>query len=514
MFALLFVFLLLILLTLTGMIFWLHANLNDLLELSDARMTSYALSQELQQSSDELTTAARNYVVTSDSSFLAQYNHVLDVRNGLKPRPDGRAVPLRTLFQDAGCTPEEMALLVKSEDLSNELAQIEKQAFKLVSDEQKALNDSTYAASASRARAIALLLGGEYTQAKERISRPIVEFCKLVNARTSRAYDGARRTSLAVTYALLAMAVVGCVAIAFGFRVVRQRVCKPLGGEPEDMRALAREIARGKLHRRSADGTSSDSDVAGALRTMSNHLVEVISNVLSLSDGVLDSSTQVERVAAEVAEGANSQAGASEEIAASVEEIVSSIHQATDNAREASALTQGLIAMVAQNQTQAQNALTTALSIETGMAKIASFAQQTNILALNAAVEAARAGVYGRGFAVVAAEVRKLADSSGAAAKSIVEQAHAATTCTQSTLESSQRVADGMRKNVSFVEEIAASQRELSAAADGINEALQQMNHVTQNNAAASEQMAGLVSEVRENLQQLSHAVSFFTVEA
>ena len=57
MFALLFVFLLLILLTLTGMIFWLHANLNDLLALSDARMTSYALSQELQQSSDELTTA-------------------------------------------------------------------------------------------------------------------------------------------------------------------------------------------------------------------------------------------------------------------------------------------------------------------------------------------------------------------------------------------------------------------------------------------------------------------------
>lgn len=512
-FYLLFGFLLLLLLTLTGMVFWLHHNLNDLLLLSDNRMTSYALSQELQQSSHLLTAAARSYVVTSDGAFLEEYNHILDVRNGLKPRADGSTVALRTLFQNAGCTPEEMALLVRSEDLSNELAKIEMQAFELVANEQKAMSDSTYNASAQHGKAIALLFGESYAQAKKNISEPILKFDKLINARTAQQYGVARRESLAVIYALLVLALFGCLAIAYGFRLVTMKVLKPLGAEPVEMRTLARDIAQGKLRQRCTDGTVNDNDLAGALRIMNNHLVEVIGNVQTLSDGVLGSATQVENVATNLAEGSSTQASSSETITASVEEIVSSIHQATDNANEASTLTQELIEVVEQNKAQAQQALATAQSIEEGMAQIAGFAQQTNILALNAAVEAARAGEYGRGFAVVAAEVRKLADSSRAAARNIVELAHLATSSTQSTLESSQRVADDMRKNVSFVDEISASQRELSVAADGINDALQQMNQVTQNNAAASEEMAGLVSQIKESLQRLNQAVAFFTMQ-
>lgn len=162
------------------------------------------------------------------------------------------------------------------------------------------------------------------------------------------------------------------------------------------------------------------------------------------------------------------------------------------------------------NLEEARAAQAAASDIERQIALIRGIAQQTNILALNAAVEAARAGEHGRGFAVVAAEVRKLADASGVIADKITTLSHACVEATKQTAEKSAQVAQEMRKNIGFIDEIATSQDELARGADNINTAIQQLSGVAQESANSSNQLAATASEVRKNVEEVSGVIGFF----
>ncbi|MCS5680299.1 MAG: hypothetical protein NZ603_10415, partial [Acidimicrobiales bacterium] len=110
------------LLVLSLLAFWNQQRLN---RAQSNRYASYRLANELRQSSDELTRLARTYVVTGDADYERQYWHVLAVRNGEAARPDGRTVPLRTLMEREGFTPEEFTKLKEAEDNSNALVTTE-----------------------------------------------------------------------------------------------------------------------------------------------------------------------------------------------------------------------------------------------------------------------------------------------------------------------------------------------------------------------------------------------------
>jgi methyl-accepting chemotaxis protein len=145
---------------------------------------------------------------------------------------------------------------------------------------------------------------------------------------------------------------------------------------------------------------------------------------------------------------------------------------------------------------------------------------QTNILALNAAVEAARAGEQGRGFAVVASEVRTLAQRSAEAAREI-----------KSLIEgSTARVAEGERlvggagttmadvtrsigRVSAIVAEISSAAREQSAGVHRIDEAVSQLDTLTQRNAALVEQAAAATASMEEQAAPLVEAVSVFRID-
>jgi len=266
----------------------------------------------------------------------------------------------------------------------------------------------------------------------------------------------------------------------------------------------------------------------------SRALDQTIANLNTTLRAILTSVHSIDTASREIATGnldlstrTEIQAGSLQQTASAMQTLTAAVKDNANNARLATELAAEAARRAAQGGQAVDRAVTTMESIKASSRKIVEIigvidgiSFQTNILALNAAVEAARAGEQGRGFAVVAAEVRTLAQRSAAAAKEIkaliadsVTIIDGGSASVNEAGTSMGHIVGAVKQVNDIIERISAASTEQAEGIAEVNQAVGQMDDMTQQNAALVEQAAAAAESLHEQTVNLAEAVSIFKIE-
>ncbi|MBC7455002.1 MAG: MCP four helix bundle domain-containing protein [Massilia sp.] len=353
-----------------------------------------------------------------------------------------------------------------------------------------------------------------YLAALSRLSDSQRSVLDTTAARIAESYLDGRKLLLG----LAALAIL--IGIAFAWAITRS-ITGPIRAAVEVARTVSAGDLTSMIGIRSTDETG---HLMAALKTMNDNLVGIVAEVRTGTDTISAASSEIASGNLDLSARTEQQASALEETASSMQALTSTVKLNAENARQANQLAIAASLVASKGGAVVSEVVATMGSINDSSRKIVDIisvidgiAFQTNILALNAAVEAARAGEQGRGFAVVAAEVRNLAQRSAAAAKEIktligdsVEKVDIGSRLVDQAGKTMDDVVASIARVTGIMNAITTASDEQRDGIAQVNQAISQMDAVTQQNAALVEQAAAAAASMQEQSSRLSQVVGVF----
>jgi methyl-accepting chemotaxis protein len=300
-----------------------------------------------------------------------------------------------------------------------------------------------------------------------------------------------------------------------------------VGSAVQDIERMLHALAEGDLTQRI------ERDYQGLLGQLRNDANATADKLAGIVTNIGEAAGRVNRAAAEITSGTSNlaerteaQASNLEETASAMEELAATVRLNAGNAQQANQLASRARSVANHGGEVATKAVAAMGRIEESSQRIVDIisvmdeiAFQTNLLALNAAVEAARAGDAGKGFAVVAQEVRSLAQRSSEASKEIKSLISASSAEVRSGVglvneagKALGEIVTSVKRVADIVSEIAAASSEQAQGLDQVNGAVNQMDDMTQKNAALVEESTAAARALQGQSVDLRKMVAFFNV--
>lgn len=437
-------------------------------------------------------------------------------RTSLRPMHDAslvRIVEALTKYEKLVSSPEEMRLLTEIKQAWSDYAVVDKALLALSDQGESAFPQLRQLANGESNRAFSAVLS-------------LVEKDIQLNAKGA---ENARDEALSrYQFTVVATSILIIITLAVGL-VIAIIITRSITVPIREAAGVAETVANGDLTSEiRPSGNDELTKLLQSLRTMNDKLTDVVTQVRDSSESIATAAAQVAAGTGDLSQRTEEQAASLQETAASMEQITATVRRSAESARQGSTLATNASEVASRGGSVVSDVVDTMEQIAASSNKaseiinvIEGIAFQTNILALNAAVEAARAGEQGRGFAVVAGEVRALAQRCAAAAKEI--RGLITTSGERVDLGSSQvndagktmtEVVTAVRRVTDLMDEIRSASDEQQTGIEQINQAIVQMDEVTQQNAALVEQASAASTSMASQSDSLRKLVGTFRLPA
>ena len=305
---------------------------------------------------------------------------------------------------------------------------------------------------------------------------------------------------------------------------IARSITKPIGQAVKIAQTVASGNLSGHIEIQSTDEVG---QLLLALKEMNDSLKNIVTEVRIGTETIASASSQISIGNLDLSSRTEEQACSLEETASSMEELTGAVRQNADSAAYANKLAAQASGIAIKGGSEVMQVVQTMALINDSSKKIVEIinvidgiAFQTNILALNASVEAAHAGEHGRGFNVVATEIRNLAQRSANAAKEIkilitdsVEKIDGGAKLVNQTGVTMDQVVTSVKQVTDIISEIMVASAEQSNGIEQINQAITQMDAVTQQNAALVEEAAAAAQSLEDQAATLVDIVSIFKLD-